>query len=82
MSFPIDDPELKAAYYHLKDFGQETHAKAVLEFAGQTKLMADRYLKAKRRLLELEKHQPSANYQEIRNKDLERRTRNRPASNE
>lgn len=82
MSFPVDDPELKAAYYHLKNFGQELHAKAVLDFAEQTKLMADRYIKAKRRLLELEKHHPSVNYQEIRNKDLERRTRNRPAANE
>ncbi len=82
MSFPVDDPELKAAYYHLKNFGQELHAKAVLDFAEQTKLMADRYIKAKSRLLELEKHQPSVNYQEIRNKDLERRTRNRPAANE
>ena len=82
MSFPVDDPELKAAYYHLKNFGQELHAKAVLDFAEQTKLMADRYIKAKRRLLELEKHQPNVNYQEIRNKELERRTRNRPAANE
>jgi hypothetical protein len=82
MSFPIDDKELKAAYYHLKDFGQEEHARAVLEFAEQTKMMADRYLRLKRRLMEVEEVQPGASYEEVRNKDLERRVRNRPAANE
>ena len=80
MVFPIDDRELKAAYYHLKDFGQETHAEAVKRLATQMKETGDRLIRMRRRLLELEK--PKANYQEIRNRDLERRTRNRPADNE
>ena len=80
MSFPIDDRELKAAYYHLKDFGQETHADAVKRLATQVKETGDILIRMRRRILELEK--PKASYQEIRNKDLERRTRNRPASNE
>lgn len=80
MSFPIDDRELKAAYYHLKDFGQETHAEAVKRLATQVKETGDILIRMRRRILELEK--PKASYQEIRNRDLERRTRNRPADNE
>ena len=80
MSFPIDDRELKAAYYHLKDFGQETHAEAVKRLATQVKETGDILIRMRRRILELEK--PKASYQEIRNRDLERRTRNRPAANE
>jgi hypothetical protein len=80
MSFPIDDRELKAAYYHLKDFGQETHAEAVKRLATQVKETGDILIRMRRRILELEK--PKAIYQEIRNRDLERRTRNRPAANE
>ena len=80
MSFPIDDRELKAAYYHLKDFGQETHADAVKRLATQVKETGDILIRMRRRILKLEK--PKASYQEIRNRDLERRTRNRPADNE
>ena len=63
MGFPIDDRELKAAYYHLKDFGQETHAEAVKRLATQMKETGDRLIRMRRRLLELEK--PKENYQEI-----------------
>ena len=82
MSFPIDNQELKAAYYHLKDFGQESHAAAVERFATQVKETGDLLIRMRRRILELEKEQPKASYEEVRNKDLERRTRNRPAANE
>ena len=82
MSFPIDDKELKAAYYHLKDFGQESHAAEVERFATQVKETGDLLIRMRRRILELEKQQPKASYEEVRNKDLERRTRNRPAANE
>jgi hypothetical protein len=82
MSFPIDNQELKAAYYHLKDFGQESHAAAVKRFATQVKETGDLLIRMRRRILELEKEQPKASYEEVRNKDLERRTRNRPAANE
>ena len=82
MSFPIDNKELKAAYFHLKDFGQESHAEAVRRFATQAKETGDLLIRMRRRITELEKQQPKASYEEIRTKDLERRTRNRPASNE
>ncbi len=82
MSFPIDDRELKAAYYHLKDFGQETHAESVKRLAIQVKATGDILIRLRRRITELEKQEPKSSYQEIRNRDLERRTRKRPASNE
>ena len=82
MSFPIDNKELKAAYYHLKDFGQESHAEAVKRFAEQVKETGDLLIRMRRRILELEKQLPKASYEEIRNRDLERRVRNRPAANE
>ena len=82
MSFPVDNQELKAAYYHLKDFGQESHAEAVKRLATQVKETGGLLIRMRRRILELEKQQPKASYEEIRNKDLERRTRNRPAANE
>ena len=82
MSFPTDHKDLRAAYFHLKDFGQETHAKAVYRLAENLRLLGEEMKDLRRHCDELEKKQGRASYEEIRNKDLERRSRNRPAANE
>lgn len=79
--FPVDNKELRAAYYHLKNFGQEEHARAILEVAEQMKMMADQYIKSKRRLMKLEaKH--GCSYAENAKREVEKRAGRRYGINE
>lgn len=82
MAFPVDDKELQAAYYHLRNFGQVKHAEAIAGFADRFKMMEEQSKLLKEYVAQLEKQQPRASYEEVRNKDLERRCKNRPADNE
>ena len=82
MAFPVDDKELQAAYYHLRNFGQVKHAEAISDFADRFKMMEEQSKLLKEYVAQLEKQQPRASYEEVRNKDLERRCKNRPAENE
>ena len=82
MAFPVDDKELKAAYYHLRNFGQAKHAEAISDFADRFKMLEEQSKLLKEYVAQLEKKQPRASYDEFRNKDLERRCKNRPAENE
>ena len=82
MAFPVDDKELKAAYYHLRNFGQVKHAEAISDFADRFKMLEEQSKLLKEYVAQLEKKQPRASYEEFRNKDLERRCKNRLADNE
>ena len=82
MAFPVDDKELQAAYYHLRNFGQVKHAEAISDFADRFKMLEEQSKLLKKYVAQLEKKQPHASYEEFRNKDLERRCKNRPADNE
>ena len=82
MAFPVDDKELQAAYYHLRNFGQVKHAEAIADFADRFKMLEEQSKLLKEYVAQLEKKQPRASYDEFRNKDLERRCKNRPADNE
>ena len=82
MAFPTDHKDARDAYCHLKNFGQETHAKAVYKLAENLRLLGEEMDDLRKHCDELEKKQGRASYEEIRNKDLERRVRNRPAANE
>ena len=81
MSFPIEDKELKAAYWHLRNFGQVAHADAIIDFAERFKIMEDQLNDLKQHLKQ-NKKEASVNYEEYRRKDLERRSRFRIAPNE
>ena len=82
MAFPTDHKDARDAYFHLKNFGQETHAKAVYKLAKNLRLLGEEMDDLRKHCDELEKKQGRASYEEIRNKDLERRVRSRPAANE
>ena len=82
MAFPTDHKDARDAYHHLKNFGQETHAKAVYKLAENLRLLGEEMDDLRKHCDELEKKQGRASYEEIRNRDLERRVRNRPAANE
>ena len=80
--FPTEHSDLRAAYFHLKDFGQETHADTVKRFATQFKEVHGLLRTLRLRVLELEAERPRASYEENRQRELEKRARNRPAAND
>ena len=80
--FPTEHSDLRAAYFHLKDFGQETHADAVKRFATQFKEVHGLLRTLRLRVLELEAERPRASYEENRQREMEKRAKNRPAPNE
>ena len=69
MAFPVDDKELKAAYYHLRNFGQVKHAEAISDFADRFKMLEEQS-NLLMNTWQLEKKQPRASYEEFRNKIL------------
>ncbi len=80
--FPTDHKDLRAAYFHLRNFGQEVHAEAVKRFATEFKEVHGLLRALRLRVLELEAEKPRASYEENRQREMERRARNRPAANE